>query len=195
MVISIALVLFLMGIAYSLMLSMPDCIRLFQGTHWRFRDFVQRNERCGFNPDNQTDVGSGVLCDAVREASFVSREQGASGKWPNYSVRGFWIFFEYNPPPASIELRLNAPYVQNDSIALLESHLAKFRQIEEVSYQAPLISLINKNLRNIGMVLGVIIFDPFNYLFCFDTQHHKTFVYARRFTIYTMRLVYQTVYP
>ena len=126
--------------------------------------------------------------DAVREAAFVSREQGAK-EMAELLGSGFLDIFEYNPLPASIELRLNAPYVQNDSIARLETHLAKFRQIEEVSYQAPLISLINKNLRNIGMVLGVIILVLLIISFALIHNTIRLSVFARRFTIYTMRLV------
>ena len=126
--------------------------------------------------------------DAVREASFISREKGAA-EMAQLLGSEFLDIFEYNPLPASVELRLNAAYVQNDSIARMETFLSKLPYVEEVSYQAPLITLINRNLRNIGIVLGVIILVLL--IISFALIHHtiRLSVYARRFTIYTMRLV------
>ncbi len=101
----------------------------------------------------------------------------------------FLDIFEYNPLPASVELRLKAAYVHNDSIARMETHLSKLPYVEEVSYQAPLITLINRNLRNIGIVLGVIILVLLIISFALIHNTIRLSVFARRFTIYTMRLV------
>lgn len=126
--------------------------------------------------------------DAVREAAYISREQGAR-EMAQLLGSDFLDIFEYNPLPASVELRLNAPYVHNDSIARMEKYLSGFPHIEEVAYQAPLISLINRNLRNIGMVLGVVILILMIISFALIHNTIRLSVYARRFTIYTMRLV------
>lgn len=126
--------------------------------------------------------------EAVRNAVFISREQGA-GEMAQLLGPDFLDVFEYNPLPASVELRLKADYVHNDSIARMETYLSKLPFVEEVSYQAPLISLINRNLRNIGTVLGVIILILIIISFALIHNTIRLSVYARRFTIYTMRLV------
>ncbi len=126
--------------------------------------------------------------DAVREAAFISREKGAA-EMAQLLGSEFLDIFEYNPLPASVELRLKAAYVHNDSIARMETHLSKLPYVEEVSYQAPLITLINRNLRNIGIVLGVIILVLLIISFALIHNTIRLSVFARRFTIYTMRLV------
>lgn len=126
--------------------------------------------------------------DAVREAAFISREKGAA-EMAQLLGSEFLDIFEYNPLPASVELRLNAAYVHNDSIARMETYLSKLPYVEEVSYQAPLITLINRNLRNIGIVLGVIILVLLIISFALIHNTIRLSVFARRFTIYTMRLV------
>ena len=126
--------------------------------------------------------------DAVREAVFISREKGAA-EMAQLLGSEFLDIFEYNPLPASVELRLNADYVNNDSIARMETYLLKLLYVEEVSYQAPLITLINRNLRNIGVVLGVIILVLLIISFALIHNTIRLSVFARRFTIYAMRLV------
>lgn len=126
--------------------------------------------------------------DAVREAAFISREKGAA-EMAQLLGSEFLDIFEYNPLPASVELRLKAAYVHNDSIARMETYLSKLPYVEEVSYQAPLITLINRNLRNIGIVLGVIILVLLIISFALIHNTIRLSVFARRFTIYTMRLV------
>ncbi|HPW78162.1 MAG: Cell division protein FtsX [Bacteroidetes bacterium ADurb.Bin037] len=126
--------------------------------------------------------------DAVKDAAFISKDQGAA-EMAQLLGSDFLDIFEYNPLPASVELSLNADYVHNDSIARMGTYLSKFPFVEEVSYQAPLISLINKNLRNIGIVLGVIILILLVISFALIHNTIRLSVYARRFTIYTMRLV------
>ena len=126
--------------------------------------------------------------DAVRDAAFISRDRGAR-EMEELLGSGFMDIFEYNPLPASVELQLRAAYVHNDSIARLEQTLRRLPFVEEVSYQAPLVSLINRNLRNIGMVLGAIILVLLIISFALIHNTIRLSVYARRFTIYTMRLV------
>ena len=71
----------------------------------------------------------------------------------------------------------------------METYLSKLLYVEEVSYQAPLITLINRNLRNIGVVLGVIILVLLIISFALIHNTIRLSVFARRFTIYAMRLV------
>ena len=138
---------------------------------------------CGLYSDSQAVACFGVCQGRRTEAAYISREQGAR-EMAQLLGSDFLDIFEYNPLPASVELRLNAPYVHNDSIARMETYLSGFPHIEEVAYQAPLISLINRNLRNIGMVLGVVILILMIISFALIHNTIRLSVYARRFTIY-----------
>ena len=125
---------------------------------------------------------------AVRGAVYVSRQQGAM-EMQEMLGGDFMEVFDDNPLPASIELQLYAPYVQNDSIALLERGLMELPFVQEVSYQAPMVSLINRNIERIGMGLALVILLLLIVSFVLIHNTIQLSVYARRFTIYTMRLV------
>ena len=184
-VISISLVLLLIGITgfWPSMRTVSDYFK----EHLGVCD-PERNKRCRFHIDCKQILATKYVRDAVKDAAFISKDQGAA-EMAQLLGSDFLDIFEYNPLPASVELSLNADYVHNDSIARMGTYLSKFPFVEEVSYQAPLISLINKNLRNIGIVLGVIILILLVISFALIHNTIRLSVYARRFTIYTMRLV------
>lgn len=126
--------------------------------------------------------------DAVRNAVYISREQGAA-EMKEMLGDDFMEVFDDNPLPASIELQLHAPYVQNDSIALLEKQLADLSFVQEVSYQAPVVTMINRNVERIGTGLAIVIVLLLIISFVLIHNTIQLSVYSRRFTIYTMRLV------
>ncbi|MFY9116345.1 MAG: permease-like cell division protein FtsX [Bacteroidales bacterium] len=125
---------------------------------------------------------------AVRDAYFIARDRGAI-EMEELLGAGFLDVFEYNPLPASVELKLRAAYVHNDSIACLEQSLLRLPFVEEVTYQAPVVSLINRNLKNLGWILGSVTLVLLIISFALIHNTIRLSVYARRFTIYTMRLV------
>ena len=123
----------------------------------------------------------------MRDAYFIARDRGAI-EMEELLGAGFLDVFEYNPLPASVELKLRAAYVHNDSIACLEQSLLRLPFVEEVTYQAPVVSLINRNLKNLGWILGSVTLVLLIISFALIHNTIRLSVYARRFTIYTMRL-------
>jgi cell division transport system permease protein len=127
-------------------------------------------------------MAAGHVRDAVRGISYISREQGA-GEMAELLGTDFLDVFDYNPLPASIELKLKADYVQTDSIAVMQTSLMKFSFVQEVSYEAPLVSAINNNLRRIGIVLAAVIAVLLFISFVLIHNTIRLSVYSRRFTI------------
>lgn len=126
--------------------------------------------------------------DAVKQAAYISREEGKA-EMSDLLGPDFLSVFDYNPLPASIELRLRPAYVQQDSLAQLTTSLMALSYVEEVTYQAPLVEAVNRNIEKMGMVLAAVTLVL---LLISISLIHNTIqlsVYARRFTIYTMRLV------
>ena len=66
-----------------------------------------------------------------------------------------WLGNEENPLLPSIDVRFNADWANNDSIAVIQAQLLKNPDIKEIYYQKSLVGLINQNVRRIGIALAV----------------------------------------
>lgn len=187
-VISISLVLFLMGITGLLAINAKSVSDYFK-EHIHVAVVIKQDVKDADSTLLMRQVmAAGHVRDAVRGISYISREQGA-GEMAELLGTDFLDVFDYNPLPASIELKLKADYVQTDSIAVMQTSLMKFPFVQEVSYEAPLVSVINNNLRRIGIVLAAVIAVLLFISFVLIHNTIRLSVYSRRFTIYTMRLV------
>ncbi len=187
-VISISLVLLLMGITGLLAINAKSVSDYFK-EHIHVAVVLRQDVKDADSTLLMRQVmAAGHVRDAVRGISYISREQGA-GEMAELLGTDFLDVFDYNPLPASIELKLKADYVRTDSIAVMQTSLMKFPFVQEVSYQAPLVSAINNNLRRIGIVLAAVIAVLLFISFVLIHNTIRLSVYSRRFTIYTMRLV------
>ncbi|HUW05478.1 MAG TPA: permease-like cell division protein FtsX [Williamwhitmania sp.] len=183
-IISIALVLFTLGVVGLLLLHAK-----------RLSDFVKENISFSvvLNEDVK-EVDAAVLqksLDAspyVKSTNFISKDDAAKIMKEQLG-QDFVQFLGYNPLGASIEVRLKADYANTDSISVIEKDLKAFNQIKEVNYQKSLLDLVNDNVREISLI--VLAFSAL-LLFVSLVLINNTIrlsVYARRFLINTMRLV------
>ena len=125
---------------------------------------------------------------ATKQVTYISKEEileqesKAMGADPTE-------FLGFNPYTASVEVRLNAEYANNDSIAPIEAELRKESCISEIDYPHDLVNNINSNLQKItfallvlAIVLGIISFALIN-------NTIKLTIYSQRFLLHTMKLV------
>ena len=124
----------------------------------------------------------------IRSSVFVSREQGRR-EMEEMLGEDFLSVFETAPIPVSIDITLNAEYVSADSIEVVKAHIMKSPKVEEVVYQRSLIDTLNANLSKISMVLSVFIALLLFISFVLINNTVRLNVFARRFTIHTMKLV------
>lgn len=91
--------------------------------------------------------------------------------------------------PASIDVRLVASYANNDSLANIEQILLKNRNVKEVFYQKDLVHVVNKNIKNISIL--ILIFSGLLMLIAIALINNtiRLSVYSKRFLIKTMQLV------
>ncbi len=183
-VISITLVLFLIGIAGFLILNVQNLSR-------------HVKENIGFNIELKENVREAdiqqfrKIMDAknyVKSTEYITREQAAI-ETQKALGEDFISFLGYNPLPASIKVKLNAPWANPDSIAKIESDLKKFPQINEMYYRKTLIHEINDNVKKISLI---IFSFTILLLFIALTLINNTIrlsVYSKRFLIHTMQLV------
>ena len=98
-------------------------------------------------------------------------------------------FVGENPFLSSIELTLRADYANNDSLRWIEKELKAIPKVSEIAYQKDLVEAVNKNLAKISLVLLGLAVLLLIVSFSLINNTIRLGVYARRFSIHTMKLV------
>ena len=124
----------------------------------------------------------------VKGTQYISKEQGTR-EMKDMLGEDFLEVFETNPIPISIEIQLKAAYFSIDSIQAAEKKLSEMPPIDEVTYQASLIEIINRNMERVGVILMIFILLMLFVSFVLINITVRLNIYSKRFSIYTMRLV------
>lgn len=124
----------------------------------------------------------------VRTSAYVSREQGER-EMMEMLGEDFLDVFESSPVPISIDLTLDARYVSSDSLVVVKDELLSCGLVDEVNYQETLVDALNANLSRISAVFAVFIALLLFISYVLINNTVRLSVFARRFTIHTMKLV------
>ncbi len=183
-VISISLVLLLIGVASLLAVNAGSVSR-----------YLKENMKVSvlFNPDvtqKQADsyASSVRLLPYVRGVRVVSREEGAE-ELKKMLGEDFLSVFETSPVPISADVTLKAEYVVPDSLSVVTEVLGSSPLVDEVDCRDSLIEALDSNLTRISLVFGVLIALLLFISFVLINNMVRLSVFARRFTIHTMKLV------
>ena len=183
-IISISLVLLLVGMASMLLVnakSVSDYFKENMQVSVMMKQNVLEDAALGFKTglDGERYIKSTV---------FVSREQGRR-EMADMLGDDFLDVFETSPIPVSIDVTLNADYVSADSLEVVRSEIAKSPLVDEVVYQRSLVDALNANLSRISLIMGVFIALLLFISYVLINNTVRLSVFARRFTIHTMKLV------
>lgn len=124
----------------------------------------------------------------VKTTDIISKEQGVK-EMKALLGDDFLDVFDVNPIPISIDVQINAQYFSNDSISVIEAKLREMPLVDDVTYQKSLVDLLNANLEKIGMAMAIFIALLLFISFVLINNTVRLNVYSKRFTIHTMRLV------
>jgi len=183
-VISISLVLLLTGIAALLIVNAGSVSRYLKENmrvSVLLRDEVTDDQARGF----------AARLDAepyVHAARVITREEGAE-ELKAMLGEDFLDVFETSPVPVSVDVTLDAAYVHPDSLAVVTRALAASPLVEEVNAQQSLVEALTTNLAKISVVLGIFILLLLFISFVLINNTVRVNVFARRFTIHTMKQV------
>lgn len=125
----------------------------------------------------------------IKHLQFVSKEQAlreqtkALGSDPTEFTGGV------NPFLASVELTLHADYANNDSLRWISAELRKYPKVSEITYQKDLVESVNRTLAKVSIALLVLAVLLTFVSFSLINNTVRLGIYARRFTIHTMKLV------
>ncbi len=98
-------------------------------------------------------------------------------------------FIGENPFLSSMELTLQADYANNDSLRWIAKELKAVPKVSEIVYQKDLVEAVNTNLAKISLVLLVLAVLLMIVSFSLINNTIRLGIYARRFSIHTMKLV------
>ena len=183
-VISISLVLLLVGVASMLLVNAKSVSDY-------FKENMQISVLMKQNVSDEDALEYRELLDGeryIKSTTFVSKEQGRK-ELAEQLGEDFLDVFETSPIPVSIDVTLEAAYVSSDSLEVVRAEIAESELVEEVVYQRSLVDALNANLSRISMVLGVFIALLLFISFVLINNTVRLSVFARRFTIHTMKRV------
>lgn len=183
-VISISLVLLLVGAAALLAVNVGGVSRYLKENMKISVIFNQ--EVTGEQAEKYS--GSASLLPYVKDVRVVSREEGEK-ELAKMLGEDFLSVFETSPVPVSADVSLKAEYVVADSLALVVKALSASPLVDEVDSRQGLVEALDTNLTKISAVFAVLIAVLLFISFALINNMVRLSVYARRFTIHTMKLV------
>lgn len=181
---SIALVLFLLGVLGLLVLN----------TQKLANHFKEEITLSVFLKDSAKDVEisqlqkSLVMSGYTKSAVFVSKEEAAREHSQDIG-EDFQEFLGYNPLKNSIDVNLKADYVNTRQVDSIAREIGARSFVEEVSYDRPTLDLLTQNVRRIG--LGILIASGIFTLIAvlLINSSIRLSIYSKRFIIKTMQMV------
>lgn len=183
-VISIALVLFLLG-----------CLGLLVLNAKKVADhFKEQVVMTIYLNDNAKDVEvkqlekSLAMADYTKSTEYVSKEAAAESMKAE-TGEDFMDFVGYNPLQNSIDVHLKADFVTTETLASITEELVTKKFIDEIRYDNDLVELMNDNVKKITFWVLVIsaIFTLIAVLLI--NSSIRLAVYSKRFIIKTMQMV------
>jgi len=124
----------------------------------------------------------------TKSSSFVSKEQATIDLQKDLG-EDFVSFLDYSPLLASIDIKLNAHYANNDSLTIIKDELKKNTVVHDIFYQENLIDKLNSNVSRLAFFLLAFCLLLFVIAFALINNTIRLSVYSKRFLIRTMRLV------
>ena len=183
-VISISLVLLLVGVASMLLVNAKSVSDYFK-ENMQVSVLMKQNVS-----DEKALEFREMLEDEryIKSTTFISKEQGQRELAAQLG-EDFLDVFTTSPIPISIDVTLAADYVSADSLEVVKTRLSASPFVEEVVYQKSLVDALNANLSRISLVISILIALLLFISFVLINNTVRLNVFARRFTIHTMKLV------
>ena len=183
-VVSVALVLFLLGLLGLLVLK----------TKTISDHFKEQVAITIFLNDGVADEDIAVLQtilesqDYSKSVEFISEEEAAKSFSEDIG-EDFIAYLGENPLKDALNVYVKSDFVTPEKMAEIEKELSQNSSVFEVSYDKPLIDLLTKNIQRISF--WVLLFSGFFTLIAvlLINSAIRLSVYSKRFTIKTMQMV------
>ena len=183
-IISIALVLFLMGLII-LMGLLGNKLSVYVKENMSFSIVLKDNVGDLDVKRMQKNLES---LPYIKSTEYISKEQAAReledelGENPEN-------FLGFNPLQASIEVKLHSEYANPDSLKLIENKIKNYTSVSELLYRKDMMELVQHNMKRVGLVLLGLAAMLMIISFVLISNTIRLLIYSKRFLIHTMRLV------
>ena len=183
-IISIALVLFLMGLIM-LMGLLGNELSVYVKENLSFSIVLKDNIKETEIKKMQTKLDA---LPYIKSTAYISKEQAAKeleeelGENPE-------TFLGFNPLQASIEVKLHADYANPDSLPLIEKAIKSYTSVDELLYRKDMMELVHNNLQRLGVILLTLAAVLTLISFVLIGNTIRLLIYSKRFLIHTMQLV------
>lgn len=124
----------------------------------------------------------------INHLEYISKERALKEGTKDLGVDPL-EFAGVNPFLSSIDVTLKADYANTDSLRWITKEMEAYPKVSEVNYQHDLIEQVNRNIAKIGIVLLALAVLLTFISFSLISNTVRLGIYARRFSIHTMKLV------
>lgn len=183
-VLSITLVLFLLGVLGLLILNTRNLANHFK-EQVALTVFLKDDARDFEISQLQKSI---ALADYAKSVVFVSQEEAAE-RFSKEIGEDFVGFIGDNPLQNSIDVHIKADFVEPEKLEAIAAELNAKDVVSEVSYDKPLIALLNENVKKIS--IGILIASGILTLIAvlLINSSIRLSIYSKRFIIKTMQMV------
>ena len=183
---SIALVLFLLGV-FALLMMHAQKLSNHLKENIGFEVVMNSNVKEANILKLQQELDS---MPAVKSTEYITKEEAIRRLSEDLGEDFLqWLGNEENPLLPSIDVRFNAEWANNDSINLIQAQLEKNKDVKEIYYQKSLVNLINQNVRRIGIALIIASLVLLIIAITLIRNTIRLSIYSKRFLVRSMQLV------
>lgn len=183
-IISIALVLFLLGLVFLIGL-LGNKLSVYVKENMSFSIILKDNQKEADIKKIQKTLDAQPF---IKSTNYISKEQAVReleeelGENPE-------TFLGFNPLQASIEVKLNSEYANVDSMAIIEKQIKSYTSVSDLLYRKDMMEMVNENMKKIGFVLLGLAVLLMTISFVLISNTIRLLIYSKRFLIHTMKLV------
>ena len=183
---SIALVLFLLGV-FALLMMHAQKLSNHLKENIGFEVVMNSNIKEASILKLQQELDS---MPAVKSTEYITKEEAIRRLSEDLGEDFLqWLGNEENPLLPSIDVHFNADWANNDSINLIQAQLLKNKDVKEIYYQKSLVNLINQNIRRIGLALMIASLVLLIIAITLIRNTIRLSIYSKRFLVRSMQLV------
>ena len=125
---------------------------------------------------------------ATKKVNFISKEEAAA-QYARDIGEDFLEFLGYNPLLNSVDVYFNAAYVNTVSLTQTQRDLETSDFVDEVVFDQPLVTLLDKNILRISYILMLTTLLFVIIALLLINSSIRLSIYSKRFIIKTMQLV------
>ena len=182
--ISVAMVLFLIGLECVLLLSTKSLIDTVK-TQTAVEIVLKQNADTASVRRLQNMLDAAAYC---KDSRYISATE-ALEEHVRYLGEDPSKFLGYNPLSASFEIHLNAEYANPDSLNVIETRLQTLPYVDKVLYQKDLLAVLNHNINKLSLILLAVAGLLLLISLVLIGNTIRLQIYSKRFLINTMTLV------